>query len=48
MKFSNFTPVYLFWYMYESDNVNFDDMGCRWNAEHMIGIISLSRCKSKT
>ena len=26
--------------MYESDNVNFDDMGCTWNAGHMIGMIS--------
>ena len=23
--------------MYESDNANFDDMGCAWNIGHMIG-----------
>ena len=40
MKFSNFTPVYLFWYMYESVNANFDDMGCTWNAGHVIIMIS--------
>ena len=27
-EFSNFTLVYFFWYMYESDNVSFDDMDC--------------------
>ena len=35
-KFSNFTPVYLFWYMYESNfKANLDDMGCMWNAGHV-------------
>ena len=38
--FSNFTPVYLFWYIYESDDVNFDDMGYTWNAGHVVGMIS--------
>ena len=37
---SNFTAVYLFWYMYESVNANFDDMGCTWNAVHAICMIS--------
>ena len=32
MNFSNFTMVYLFWYMLESDKANSDDMGCMWNA----------------
>ena len=40
MKFFKFTPVYLFWYMYESVNANFDDMGCTWNAGHVIRMIS--------
>ena len=41
-KFSYFTLVYLFWYMYESDNVIFDfgDMSCMWNAVHVIGMVS--------
>ena len=40
VKFSNFTPVYLFWYMYESVNANFDDIGCTWNAGYVICMIS--------
>ena len=40
MKKFKFTPVYLFFYMYESANANFDDMGCAWNAGHVICIIS--------
>ena len=36
-KFKN--SVYLFWYMYKSDNVNFDNMGCTWNAGHVICMI---------
>ena len=35
-----FTTAYLFWYKYKSNNANFDDMGCTWNAGHVIGIIS--------
>ena len=27
-------------YMYESANANFDDMGCTWNAGHVICMIS--------
>ena len=27
IKFSNYTPVYLFWFMYQSVNANFNDMG---------------------
>ena len=35
--------------MYESDNANFDDMGCTWNAWHVISMSSLtSRGKSCT
>ena len=40
MKKSNFTPVYWFLYIYESTNANFDDMGCTWNAGHVIRMIS--------
>ena len=42
MEFFKFTPVYLFWYMYESDNASFDDIGCTWNVWHVIGMISLT------
>ena len=28
--------------MYESNNANFDDMGCTWNAGHVIGMSSLT------
>ena len=35
MKIFKFTPVHLFWYMYESVNANFDDMGSTWNAGHV-------------
>ena len=37
-KFSEFAC--LFWYMYEPDNANLDDMGCTWNAWPAIGMIS--------
>ena len=40
MKYVNFTPVYLFWYMYKSDNENYDDMACTWTAGHVIDLIS--------
>ena len=40
MKKSNFTPVYLFLYMYESANANFDDVGFTWNEGHVICMIS--------
>ena len=34
--------------MYDSDNVNSDDMGCTWNAWHEIGMISkTSRVKPR-
>ena len=36
IKNSNFTPVYLFLYMYKIANANFDAMGCTWNAGHVI------------
>ena len=39
MKIFKFIPVYLLWYQYES---NFDDMGCTWNAGHVICMISLT------
>ena len=39
-KFSNFTPVYLFWFMYKLDNAAFDDMKCTWKAGHVICFIS--------
>ena len=39
-KFPNFTAVYLFWYMKQSDNESFDDMSCTWNAGNVIGMIS--------
>ena len=49
MKNYNFNPVYLFWYMYESVNANFDDMECTWNAGHVICVIfSTSRGKPWT
>ena len=49
MQFSNFAAVHLFWYMYESVNANFDDMGCTWNAGHGICMISsMSRDKPWT
>ena len=32
--------VYLFLFKYESVNANFDDMGCTWNAGHVICMIS--------
>ena len=31
-RFSTFTPVYLFWYMYESVDANFDDMGMHFEC----------------
>ena len=31
-KFLNFTLVYLFWYNYQSNKANLDNMGCTWNA----------------
>ena len=40
LKKSIFTPVYLFLYMYELANANFDDMGCTWNAGHVICMVS--------
>ena len=36
----NFSPVYLFRYMHESVNADFDDMWCTWNAGHVICMIS--------
>ena len=44
MKISNFTPVYLFWYMCESVNANFGDIGCTWNVGHVICMISSTSC----
>ena len=37
-----FFLVYLFWYLYESEDANFYDTGCTWNAGHVIGMISLT------
>ena len=35
-NFKFYSAFNLFWYMYESFNANFDDMGCTWNAGHVI------------
>ena len=40
MKKFEFSPVYLFLYIYESANANFDYMGCTWNEGHVIFMIS--------
>ena len=40
IKKSNFTPVYLFWFMYKSVNANFDDIVCTWNVGHVNYMIS--------
>ena len=36
IKIFKFYSGFLFWYMYESVNANFDAMGCTWNAGHVI------------
>ena len=33
--------------MYESDNANFDDMGCTWNAGHVIGMLFKHRVANR-
>ena len=39
MKIFKFYSGLFVWYMYESVNANFDDMGCTWNAGHVICLI---------
>ena len=47
-KFSNFASVYLFWYMYESDNAKFDDglhVECRARDWHKRRVANRGRKK---